>query len=121
MYTVIICDHLFNYFSLRTRDDLKCSNLGQHEEDVWIPATSGSRIVQNRWGSNSTEAQLAMDGKARFFYFSFYRSSRPNFLKIEKKNERIFFFQFYFCISSDSCQYSSGVHVFVCVFFGQVD
>ena len=36
--------------------------------------------------------------RPEFFYFSFYRPSRPNFLEIEKKIKEIFF-QFYFFIS----------------------
>ena len=45
-----------------------------------------------------------------FFYFSFYRPFRPNFLKIEKKIKDIFF-NFIFVFSSDSCQYSTGVQL----------
>ena len=42
---------------------------------------------------------LHLISKARVFYFSFYRPSRPNFLKNENKNDKRDFFQFYFCIS----------------------
>ena len=45
-----------------------------------------------------------------FFYFSFYRPSRPNFLEIEKKIKE-FFFNFIFLFPSDLCQYSTGVQL----------
>ena len=48
--------------------------------------------------------------RPEFFYFSFYRPSRLNFLKIEKKIKDIFF-NFIFVFSSDSCQYSTGVQL----------
>ena len=40
--------------------------------------------------------------RPEFFYFSFYRPSRPNFLEIEKKIKEIFF-NFIFLFPSDSC------------------
>ena len=55
--------------------------------------------------------------RPEFFYFSFYRPSRPNFLEIEKKNKRDFF-QFYFFISLRlmPVQYWSSVMFFRFVF-----
>ena len=41
--------------------------------------------------------------RPEFFYFSFYRPSRPNFLEIEKKIKEIFF-NFIFLFPSDSCR-----------------
>ena len=55
----------------------------------------------------------AMALRPEFFYFSFYRPSRPNFLEIEKKIKEIFF-NFIFLFPSDSCQYSTGVQL--CIF-----
>ena len=49
-----------------------------------------------------------------FFYFSFYRPSQPNFLKSVKKIKD--FFQFYFCFSSNSYQYSTGVQLCFFIF-----
>ena len=48
--------------------------------------------------------------RPEFFYFSFYRPSRPNFLEIEKKIKEIFF-NFIFLFPSNSCQYSTGVQL----------
>ena len=48
-----------------------------------------------------------------FFYFLFYRPSRPNFLKIEKKIKRDFFFNFIFVFPSDSCQYSTQSSIII--------
>ena len=40
---------------------------------------------------------MSVSIRPEFFYFSFYRPSRPNFLEIEKKIKEIFFnFIFYF-------------------------
>ena len=47
-------------------------------------------------------------------YFSFYRPSCPNFLKIEKKIKEIIF-NYIFVFPSDSCQNSTGVDL--CFFF----
>ena len=54
--------------------------------------------------------------RPEFFNFSFYRPSRPNFLKIEKKIKEIFF-NFIFVFPSDSSQHSTGVQLHTCVFF----
>ena len=48
--------------------------------------------------------------RPEFFYFSFYRPSRPNVLEIEKKIIEIFF-HFIFLFPSDSYQYSTGVQL----------
>ena len=48
--------------------------------------------------------------RPEFCYFSFYRPSRPYFLKIEKKNKRDLF-NFIFVFPSDTCQYSTGVQL----------
>ena len=49
-----------------------------------------------RLNNATLEAEIKV--RPEFFYFSFYRPSRPNFLEIEKNNKRDFF-QFYFFIS----------------------
>ena len=46
--------------------------------------------------------------RPEFFYYSFYRPSRPNFLKIKKEIKDIFL-NFIFIFPSDSCQYSTEV------------
>ena len=48
--------------------------------------------------SLSVLPEVKVDLRPEFFYFLFYRPSRPNFLEIENKIKEIFF-QFYFFIS----------------------
>ena len=54
-----------------------------------------------------------------FFYFSFYRPSRPNVLKIEKRH----FFFIFFCIFFRLIQYWSSIifSLFCLFYFSQVD
>ena len=52
--------------------------------------------------------------RPEFFYFSFYRPSRSNFLEIEKKI-RDFFFNFIFLFPSVSC--SSVMFFSFCLFY----
>ena len=60
---------------------------------------------------------MHLNFRPEFFYFSFYKPSRPNFLEIEKKIKEIFF-QFYFFISLRlmPVQYWSSVMFFPFVF-----
>ena len=63
-----------------------------------IAETSFHELSMAREDSfDSEHGELHMSLRPEFFYFSFYRPSRPNFLKIEKK-KKFFFCQFYFCI-----------------------
>ena len=57
--------------------------------------------------------------RPEFFYFSFYRPSRPNFWEIAKKKIKEIFFNFIFLFPSDSCQYSTEFsYVFsFCLFY----
>ena len=67
--------------------------------------------------SSDNHGEFDLGNRPEFFYFSFYRPSRANFLKIEKKIKRDFF-QFYFCISLRlmPVQYWSSIMFFRFVF-----
>ena len=61
--------------------------------------------------------QVVKKVRPEFFYFSFYRPSRPNFLEIEKKIKEIFFnFIFFISLRHMPVQYWSSVMFFHFVF-----
>ena len=62
------------------------------------------------------EANAKNDLRPEFFYFSFYRPSRPNFLDIEKKKERFFSILFFYFLRLMPVQYWSSVMFFHFVF-----
>ena len=90
-----VCTHLQASFSAR--------------KFVWARESSFGRADENHELSQAGKFYLYLV-RPVFFYFSFYRPSRPKFLEIEKKIKENFF-NFIFLFPSDSCQYSTGVHL----------
>ena len=74
-------------------------------------STGGPASRNDVTNQQNMVVNIPLSIRPEFFYFSFYRPSRPNILEIEKKIKEIFFSILLFLFRSDSCQYSTGVQL----------